>query len=106
MLAAGGKGGWGGACRSPIGMDGARMMISLSTMQGLGKPGINLCCTTEGVPVDSDCYFPGYADGGISGDCDNSAAGAVFVYRMFEDVYKRQVWSGTGAPALQRKYPL
>ena len=42
MLAAGGKGGWGGCCRSPIGMDWSRMMIALIAMQGLGKPGVNL----------------------------------------------------------------
>ena len=83
MLAAGGKGGWGGCCRSPIGMDWARMMIALITMQGMGKPGINLYTTTEGVPVDSDFYFPGYADGGIGGDAQNSAAGAILAYRMF-----------------------
>jgi trimethylamine-N-oxide reductase (cytochrome c) len=50
MLAAGGLGGWGGACRSPIGMDWARMMIALITMQGLGKPGINLWSTTQELP--------------------------------------------------------
>jgi len=68
MLAAGGKGGWGGCCRSPIGMEWSRMMIALIAMQGLGKPGVNLYTTTEGAPVDSDFYFPGYADGGIGGD--------------------------------------
>lgn len=93
MLAAGGLGGWGGCCRSPIGMDWARLMVALITMQGLGKPGINMYSTTQGVPVDSDFYFPGYADGGISGDCDNSAAGATFVYRMFDGVTSRPMTS-------------
>ncbi|SHI95666.1 molybdopterin-dependent oxidoreductase [Parasporobacterium paucivorans] len=93
MLAAGGLGGWGGACRSPIGMDWARLMVALITMQGLGKPGINMYSTTQGVPVDSDFYFPGYADGGIAGDCDNSAAGATFVYRMFDGVKSRPMTS-------------
>ncbi|MDR1816214.1 MAG: molybdopterin-dependent oxidoreductase [Clostridiales Family XIII bacterium] len=83
MLAAGGKGGWGGACRSAVGMDWTRMMIALITMQGIGKPGVNLYTTTEGAPVDSDFYFPGYADGGCCGDPENSAAGAVWQSRMF-----------------------
>ena len=93
MLAAGGLGGWGGACRSPVGMDWSRMMIALITMQGLGKPGVNLWSTTQGNPVDSDFYFPGYADGGISGDCDNTAAGAAFVYRMFDGVTSKPMTS-------------
>jgi len=83
MLAAGGKGGWGGCCRSPIGMDWSRMMIALIAMQGLGKPGVNLYCTTEGAPVDSDFYFPGYADGGIGGDPENSAAAFALAPRLF-----------------------
>ena len=57
MLAAGGLGGWGGVCRSPIGMDWARLMVALITMQGMGKPGINIYSTTQGVPVDSDFYL-------------------------------------------------
>jgi trimethylamine-N-oxide reductase (cytochrome c) len=93
MLAAGGLGGWGGACRSPIGMDWSRMMIALICMQGLGKPGINIYSTTQGMPVDSDFYFPGYADGGISGDCENTAAGAGFVYRMFDGVSSKPMSS-------------
>ena len=88
-LAAGGEGGWGGCCRSPIGMDWSRMMIALITMQGMGKPGINMFSTTQGAPVDVDFYFPGYADGGISGDPNNSAAGAVLIYRMFDGVHSK-----------------
>ena len=101
MLAAGGLGGWGGACRSPIGMDWARLMIALITMQGLGKPGINMWSTTQGVPVDADFFFPGYADGGISGDCENSAAGAHFVYRMFDGVTSRPTSSTLNTAAGQ-----
>lgn len=86
MLAAGGLGGWGGACRSAVGMDWARLMVALITMQGMGKPGINLWSTTQGAPVDADFYFPGYADGGISGDSNASAAGALFAYKMFDGV--------------------
>ncbi len=99
MLAAGGLGGWGGCCRSPIGMDWARMMIALITMQGLGKPGINFYSTTQGVPVDSDFYFPGYADGGIGGDAQNSAAGAVLAYRMFNGVDSKPMSSNLSTAA-------
>ena len=83
-LAAGGLGGWGGACRASHGIEWARGMIALVTMQGLGKPGCNLWSTTQGAPVDNEFYFPGYAEGGISGDCENSAAGYRFAWRMFD----------------------
>lgn len=82
MLAAGGLGGWGGACRSASGGEWARLMICLQAMQGLGKPGINIWGTTQGAPHNSDFVFPGYAEGGISGDIDNSAAAYRWVYRM------------------------
>ena len=84
MLAAGGLGGWGGACRASHGIEWARGMIALATMQGMGKPGTNIYSTTQGTPVDYDFYFPGYAEGGISGDCENSAAGFKFAWRMFD----------------------
>lgn len=109
MLAAGGLGGWGGACRSPIGMDWSRMMIALITMQGLGKPGINIYSTTQGAPVDADFYFPGYADGGISGDANNTAAGAYFQYRMFDGKNSRGMSSnlsmGEGVHLHRMKIP-
>jgi trimethylamine-N-oxide reductase (cytochrome c) len=98
MLAAGGLGGWGGACRGATGMDWARMMIALITMQGLGKPGINMWSTTQGTPTDVDFFFPGYAEGGIAGDCDNSAAGLAFVYRMFGE-HSRIAGSNINCPA-------
>ncbi len=84
MLAAGGLGGWGGACRASHGIEWARGMIALATMQGMGKPGTNIWSTTQGTPVDYDFYFPGYAEGGISGDAENSAAGFKFAWRMFD----------------------
>jgi trimethylamine-N-oxide reductase (cytochrome c) len=46
MLASGGLGGWGGACRTAYGGEWARLMISLQSMQGLGNPGINIWSTT------------------------------------------------------------
>jgi trimethylamine-N-oxide reductase (cytochrome c) len=83
MLAAGGLGGWGGACRAASGNEWARLMISLAAMQGLGKPGSNIWSTTQGAPCNTDFVFPGYAEGGISGDVDNSAAGFRWAYRLF-----------------------
>ena len=50
MLAAGGTGGWGGACRAATGNEWARAMIALAAMQGLGKPGSNMWSTTSGRP--------------------------------------------------------
>ena len=43
-------------------------MIMMMSMQGWGKPGVNFGCLEIGVPHDLQFYFPGYADGGISGD--------------------------------------
>jgi molybdopterin guanine dinucleotide-containing S/N-oxide reductase-like protein len=74
MLAAGGLGGWGGACRTAYGTQWASMMVLLAAMQGLGKPGSNIWSTTGGAPVDTDFVFPGYAEGGISGDPVNTAS--------------------------------
>lgn len=74
MLAAGGQGGWGGACRSATGNEWARTMIALATMQGLGKPGSNIWSTTHGVPCDKSLWFPGYSEGGISNDPSTASA--------------------------------
>ena len=83
MLAAGGLAGLGGAARCATGGEWPRSMIALITMQGMGKPGINLWSTSYGTPLDETFFFPGYTEGGISGDLANSAAGKDFVYRMF-----------------------
>ena len=83
MLAAGGPGGMGGACRAATGNEWARAMIALATMQGMGKPGSNIWSTVGGTPQDMTFMFPGYSEGGISGDLANSGAGFRFVYRMF-----------------------
>lgn len=82
-LAAGGLGGWGGACRSATGNEWARMMVCLAAMQGLGKPGRNIWSTTQGAPCDESFFFPGYAEGGICCDPFNSAAFKDFATRMF-----------------------
>jgi len=82
-LSCGGKGvGFGGANRSATGAQWARCMVSLMAMQGLGKPGINFGNLTAGAPVDVQFYFPGYADGGISGDMEGTADSVQNYQRM------------------------
>ena len=82
-LAAGGKGtGYGGACRSATGSQWARSMILLMAMQGWGKPGVNFGNLTVASPVDYYFYFPGYADGGISGDLTGTGAAISNYVRM------------------------
>ena len=60
--------GFGGAGRGATGQQWARCMVMMMAMQGWGKPGVNFGGLEIGAPVDLDFYFPGYADGGISGD--------------------------------------
>ncbi len=68
-LAVGAAGsGFGGAGRGACGAQWARCMVMMMAMQGLGKPGVNLGNLQMGTPVDMEFYFPGYADGGISGE--------------------------------------
>jgi len=68
-LAVGAQGsGFGGACRGATGAQWARSMVMLMAMRGLGKAGINMGNMEGGGPVDHQFYFPGYGDGGISGD--------------------------------------
>ena len=51
-------------------------------MQGLGKPGINMGCLQQGAPVDTNFYFPGYAEGGLSGDLDYTGLRISMYQRM------------------------
>ena len=82
-LAAGGLGnGWGGACRGPTGHQWARAMVCLAAMQGLGRPGVNLGNLQWGTPIDTTFYFPGYGEGGISGDLFNTASSISLYQRM------------------------
>ncbi len=60
--------GFGGAGRGATGQQWARSMIMMMAMQGWGKPGVNFGGLQVGVPHDLHFYFPGYADGGISGE--------------------------------------
>jgi trimethylamine-N-oxide reductase (cytochrome c) len=68
-LSAGAGGtGFGGAGRGATGAQWARCMVMMMAMRGLGKPGVNMGGLQCGTPVDHEFYFPGYADGGISGE--------------------------------------
>ena len=82
-LGAGGLGtGLGGACRNATGVQWARSMICLSAMQGFGKPGVNLGNLQAGTPLDYNFYFPGYGEGGISGDLVNTGLAVSLYQRM------------------------
>ncbi len=82
-LAPGGWGnGHGGACRNQTGIAWARVMVCLVAMQGLGKPGVNMGNLQWGTPVDFNFYFPGYSEGGMSGDLENTAMPVELYQRM------------------------
>src|SRR5207237_227208 len=74
--------GHGGACRNQTGIQWARVMVCLSAMQGLGKPGCNMGNLQWGCPLDFNFYFPGYSEGGMSGDLENTAMPVVLYQRM------------------------
>ena len=77
--------GFGGACRGSNGLQWARCMIQMMAMQGWGKPGVNMGNLQGGAPVDLEFYFPGYADGGISGDLNNTG-NAVNNYQRMQHI--------------------
>jgi len=81
-LSPGGLAGFGGACRCATGIEWARSMVCLMAMQGLGKPGVNMGCLQQGAPVDTNFYFPGYAEGGLSGDLDYTGLRISMYQRM------------------------
>ena len=82
-LAPGGWGnGHGGACRNQTGIQWARVMVCLIAMQGLGKPGVNMGNLQWGCPLDFNFYFPGYADGGMSGDLEGTSMPVELYQRM------------------------
>jgi trimethylamine-N-oxide reductase (cytochrome c) len=85
-LSAGGKGNtFGGACRSATGSQWARAMVCLMAMRGLGKPGVNFGGLQFGAPTDYTFYFPGYAEGGFSGDIEGTAT-AVNLYQRVPQI--------------------
>ena len=81
-LSPGGLTGFGGACRCATGIEWARSMVCLMAMQGLGKPGVNMGCLQQGAPLDTNFYFPGYAEGGLSGDLDYTGMRVSMYQRM------------------------
>lgn len=82
-LGAGGIGNtFGGAGRSPTGHQWARAMVCLLAMQGFGRPGVNMGNLQWSTPVDHSFWFPGYAEGGISGDLVNTAQPLMLYQRM------------------------
>ena len=82
-LAPGGWGnGHGGACRNQTGIQWARVMVCLTAMQGLGKPGVNMGNLQWGCPLDFHFYFPGYSEGGMSGDLESTALPVALYQRM------------------------
>ena len=93
MLACGGLG--GALCRSAYATEWARMMVYLQAMRGMGKPGIGMWTTNQGAPFNGNFFFPGYAEGGISGDGNNSAAAYHLITR---GVYEHPVASMVNNP--------
>ncbi len=82
-LSAGGLGsGFGGAARSATGAQWTRNMILMMAMQGWGKPGINFGNLQLGTPLNHLMYFPGDAEGGISGELVGTAAAVNNYTRM------------------------
>jgi trimethylamine-N-oxide reductase (cytochrome c) len=81
-LAPGGLTGFGSACRCATGTEWARSMVCLMAMQGLGKPGVNMGCMQQGTPVDTRFFFPGYAEGGLSGDIAETGLAVNMYQRM------------------------
>ena len=81
-----GAGGWGnghgGPCRNQSGLQWARIMVCLIAMQGIGRPGVNMGHLQWGTPVDANFYFPGYAEGGMSGDLHHTAMSVELFQRM------------------------
>ncbi|TCS42710.1 molybdopterin-dependent oxidoreductase [Reinekea marinisedimentorum] len=81
-LAAGGIQGFGSAGRAATGSEWARSMVCLMAMQGIGKPGVNMGCLQQGTPIDTRFFFPGYAEGGLSGDYTGTGVGINMYQRM------------------------
>lgn len=81
-LASGGIHSFGSACRTAYGTEWARSMVCLAALQGLGKKGVNFGGLQMGTPLDTHFWFPGYADGGFSGDYVGSGAGVQLYNRM------------------------
>jgi len=80
--------GFGGACRQAYGTEGARLMVLLQAMQGLGKPGVNIWGTTMGAPspFNRPFKFPGYSD--IGWDAFSHVANKPAVNSVTQRLYR------------------
>ncbi|MDR2487270.1 MAG: molybdopterin-dependent oxidoreductase, partial [Clostridiales Family XIII bacterium] len=81
-LSCGGIMSFGSAARTAYGTEWARAMVCLQAMQGFGIPGEGFGGLQYGTPLDSHFWFPGYAEGGFSGDYFGSGAGVQVYNRM------------------------
>ena len=82
-LGVGGVGnGLGGANRNATGVQWARSMVCLMAMQGMGRPGVNMGNLQFGTPLDYNFYFPGYGEGGMSGDLVATGSAVSLYQRM------------------------
>jgi molybdopterin guanine dinucleotide-containing S/N-oxide reductase-like protein len=102
-LAAGTRGGWGGACRAAYATEWARLSMLLQAMQGLGKPGVSIWGTTTGAPYNSEFDFPGYASNGYGMNnlakkpAENSVTQRIYRLLLPEAVLNPPIqWLGEG----------
>jgi molybdopterin guanine dinucleotide-containing S/N-oxide reductase-like protein len=105
MLGAGAMVGLGGACRTAYGTEWTRLMVLLISMQGLGKPGVNVWGGAGmGEPVDFSFRFPGYSSCGW--DAFNLVSKKRAINKVSQKVYRillpesilnpPQTWNGEG----------
>lgn len=100
-LAAGMRGGMGGACREAYGHEWPRLMVLLQAMQGLGKPGVSIWGVTMGAPVNATFKFPGFEQGGMQLIADKIAVNPV-KQRIYRTLFPDSVlnppthWLGEG----------
>ncbi len=78
----------GGACRQAYGTEWARLMVYLQTMQGLGKPGVNLWTTANGAPFNDQFKFPGYAECGIDYYAKKSMSKGTLINPVTQRLYR------------------
>ncbi|WP_199698300.1 MULTISPECIES: molybdopterin-dependent oxidoreductase [unclassified Dehalobacter] len=81
-MSPGGMAGVGSACRGANGGEWARSMLCLMAMQGFGKPGVNFGAMQFGTPLNHRFFFPGYAEGGFSGDYNFTGSPVNLYQRM------------------------
>ena len=65
--------------RHPV---GARDGVPLARCRGSASPAVNMGNLQWGTPVDFQFYFPGYSEGGMSGDLENTAMPVALYQRM------------------------